>query len=92
MIDPIQSGHLPSLGKANVQRAKSFTSPNSGEPKHVTSSLASAISTMVKQGLPVDTQHIAAVRKAITAGEYPVDARRIAEQMLRFDNPETPAA
>ncbi len=92
MIESIKSGHLPSLGKANVKTAKSVTSPISGEPKHVASSLASAISTMVKQGLPVDTQHITAVRKAISAGEYPVDARRIAEQMLRFDNPETPTA
>ncbi|MEW4468433.1 flagellar biosynthesis anti-sigma factor FlgM [Parasphingorhabdus sp. JC815] len=49
------------------------------------SSLTGAIDHMVKHGMPIDMQHITAIRTAIVKGHYPVDSAAIADAMMEFD-------
>lgn len=57
-----------------------------------TTASASAASTspaarMAAQGAPVDMDRIAAIKAAISSGNYPVDANAIAERMVALDLP-----
>ncbi|MHA7816873.1 MAG: flagellar biosynthesis anti-sigma factor FlgM [Pseudohaliea sp.] len=45
-----------------------------------------ALSRAVDGTDPVDSSRVEAVRLALEAGQYSVDSRRIAEQLLQFDN------
>ena len=51
------------------------------------SALSGAIEHMVQQGMPIDLNHIVAVRNAIADGQYPVDPAKIAEKIIEFDQP-----
>jgi len=51
------------------------------------SALSGAIEHMVQQGVPIDLDRIIAVRNAIADGQYPVDAMKIAQKIVEFDQP-----
>lgn len=48
-------------------------------------SLTGAIDRMAQQGMPVDMQHVTAIRRAIADGQYPLDTAAIADRMIAFD-------
>ncbi|MEZ5656716.1 MAG: flagellar biosynthesis anti-sigma factor FlgM [Sphingobium sp.] len=49
------------------------------------SSNATPIARMAAEGAPVDFDRVAAIKEAIAAGKYPVDAEKIAERMIALD-------
>lgn len=49
------------------------------------SSNATPIARMAAEGAPVDFDRIAAIKEAIAAGKYPVDAEKIADRMIALD-------
>jgi len=51
----------------------------------VASSNATPIRSMAEEGAPVDFDRILAIKEAIAAGKYPVDADKIAERMITLD-------
>lgn len=42
---------------------------------------------MAAQGAPIDLDRVAAIKSAIAAGNYPVDADAIADRMMALDLP-----
>lgn len=78
---PIEMGKLREGGKAKATAAAS---------EAVTGSMG-ATSTpaarMAAEGAPVDMERVAAIKNAIAAGNYPVDAKIIAEKMIALDLP-----
>lgn len=53
----------------------------------ITGASMSPAGRMAAEGAPVDMDRIAAIKAAIAAGDYPVDADAIAEKMLSLDLP-----
>jgi negative regulator of flagellin synthesis FlgM len=51
----------------------------------VASSNATPIRAMAGDGAPVDFDKVLAIKEAIAAGKYPVDADKIAERMITLD-------
>lgn len=51
----------------------------------VASSNATPIRAMTGDGAPVDFDKVLAIKEAIAAGKYPVDADKIAERMITLD-------
>lgn len=51
------------------------------------SASASPVARLAAQGAPVDMDRIAAIKAAISSGNYPVDADAIAERMMALDLP-----
>lgn len=48
---------------------------------------ATPAARMAAQGAPVDLDRVAAIKAAIAAGNYPVDADAIADRMMALDLP-----
>lgn len=46
---------------------------------------ASPAARMAAEGAPVDMDRVAAIKAAIASGNYPVDAKAIAERMVALD-------
>ncbi len=51
----------------------------------VASSNATPIRAMAAEGAPVDFDKVLAIKEAIAAGKYPVDAEKIADRMIALD-------
>jgi len=51
----------------------------------VASSNATPIRNMAAEGAPVDFDKVLAIKEAIAAGNYPVNAAKIAERMIALD-------
>lgn len=51
----------------------------------VASSNATPIAAMAAEGAPVDFDKVLAIKDAIAAGKYPVDAEKIADRMIALD-------
>jgi len=48
---------------------------------------ASPAARMAAEGAPIDMDRVAAIKAAITSGNYPVDPAAIADRMLALDLP-----
>lgn len=98
MINKTSAGHGRSIGAGHFDAIRSPDKPGradqtekadgratSFELSGAGSSLTGAIDHMVKQGMPIDMQHITVIRRAIADGQYPVDPTAIADRMIEFD-------
>lgn len=47
----------------------------------------SLVAALAQAGPPVNSEKIEAIRKAIAAGQYPIDAKAIAAKMIALDLP-----
>lgn len=75
------------LGKARESGKPKATSAvgHGNSVAAVASSSATPIARMAAEGAPVDIEKVAAIKDAIAAGKYPVDADKIAERMIALD-------
>lgn len=83
----IGAGHFDALRSPDkTGKAQKTQGPDAGfglNSAH--GSLTGAIDQMAQQGMPVDMQHVTAIRRAIADGQYPVDSVAIADSMIAFD-------
>jgi negative regulator of flagellin synthesis FlgM len=80
-------------GRIDAQRAalgKAAAAAPVGAPANGAKSVGvgGTIADLVASGPPVDSDKVARIRAAIAAGNYPVDANRIAEAMIALDLPK----
>jgi negative regulator of flagellin synthesis FlgM len=78
---PVDLGKARESGKAKA--APSVDAAASGRSEATSTPAA----RMAAQGAPVDFDRVAAIKSAIAAGNYPVDAKLIAEKMIALDMP-----
>lgn len=67
-------------------KARAAASTGSAAASSSTES-ASPAARMAAEGAPVDVDRIAAIKAAISSGNYPVNASAIADRMLALDLP-----
>jgi negative regulator of flagellin synthesis FlgM len=88
MIDGVGNG-----GPGRIDLARADTSgkvaPVANAGARRSGGVESAVFELVSAGPPVDTARVAAIRSAIAEGRYPLDAGRIAGQMLALDLPQS---
>ncbi|MEH6758253.1 MAG: flagellar biosynthesis anti-sigma factor FlgM [Parasphingorhabdus sp.] len=92
MIDKINAAHGRSIDSGyidNIGALRKTSQPDlsRGAPQFKTMDgpVAGAIADMMQQPMPVDRDHVTAIRRAIAEGEYPINSALIAEKMIDFD-------
>jgi negative regulator of flagellin synthesis FlgM len=89
---------IKSVGQAMSAAVEASKLRETGKPKPETavsrevSGVASEVAAspaarMAAQGAPIDTDRVARIKAAIAAGNYPVDAEKIADSMFDLDLP-----
>jgi negative regulator of flagellin synthesis FlgM len=88
MVDPVSISARPAPSRIMVEPAtqpkKSAALASDGHYVPSLPRLVSLVAELANQGPPVDTAKIARVRQAIADGSYHVDAKQIADGILRF--------
>ena len=87
MINGVGPSNPTRIGQV---RDDKIAAPAASEPapaaKGVTAT-PSLVATLASEGPPIDADKIAAIREAIAAGKYPIDAKAIAAKMIALDLP-----
>ncbi|QGP79938.1 flagellar biosynthesis anti-sigma factor FlgM [Sphingobium sp. CAP-1] len=89
MINSVGQGISGAIGANSLRESgKARTSATSGVATTASAATsASPAARMAAEGAPVDMDRIASIKSAIASGNYPVDARAIAERMVELDLP-----
>lgn len=78
---PVELGKSRESGKAKAASSVESTAAGAADAP------STPAARMAAQGAPVDLDRVAAIKSAIAAGNYPVDAKLIAEKMIALDMP-----
>ncbi|HEX5536641.1 MAG TPA: flagellar biosynthesis anti-sigma factor FlgM [Sphingobium sp.] len=81
MGSPVELGKTREGGKAKA--AASIGHGNA--VASAASANATPLARMAGEGAPVDFDRVLAIKEAIAAGKYPVDADKIADRMIALD-------
>jgi negative regulator of flagellin synthesis FlgM len=88
MIDGIGNTRV-SVSDTSQPRAGAVSAqPTKTAQKRDTISMLPPAHVLAQQGPPVDTVRIDAVREALSAGTYTINARQIADRMIALDLPD----
>lgn len=87
MIKPVGS-NVTAIDTARLRESGKTRGPSvAGAVTSLAAGSATPAARMAAQGAPVDLDRIAAIKSAIAAGNYPVDADAIADRMMALDLP-----
>lgn len=88
MIKSVGQGISAAIEASRLRESgKSRATASTGSVTASSTESASPAARMAAQGAPVDLDRIAAIKAAISSGNYPVNAAAIADRMLALDLP-----
>lgn len=89
MINGVGPASPTRIGQVKDDKVTSVSPTQPTAPVTSTPDMApSLVKALAESGPPVNSEKIEAIRQAIAAGQYPIDAKAIAAKMIALDLPK----
>ncbi|MBP8232212.1 flagellar biosynthesis anti-sigma factor FlgM [Rhizorhabdus sp.] len=89
MINGVGPASPTRIGQVKDDKVASVSPTQPTAPVASTPDMApSLVKALAEAGPPINSEKIEAIRQAIAAGQYPIDAKAIAAKMIALDLPK----
>lgn len=89
MINGVGQTSPTRIGQVKDETVKPLAPTGPVDSPSVPVAAPSLVAALAEAGPPVNSEKIAAIRQAIAAGQYPLDAKAIAAKMIALDLPSS---